>query len=64
MEQELNESTTISTKGMAELLGVSERHLQQLSADGWISGKTGRDQWRIIQTCKSYVTHVTLQARV
>lgn len=58
--QEINEDTTISTAGMAEVLGISERTLQQLSKDGWIEGKLGRDRWALAKTTRSYMTHVQL----
>ena len=59
---EINAETTITTSAMAALLGVSERTLQNLHREGWISGKLGRDLWRVIETTQSYLAHVRLSA--
>lgn len=53
----IDHATTAGTADMARTLGISVRRLQQLAAEGWLEGKTGRDEWNLFRTTQTYLAY-------
>lgn len=46
---------------MAEMLGISQRRLQQLVAEDWVAGKIGRNEFDITQVISSFREYIRLK---
>lgn len=53
----IDHTTTTNTADMARTLSISDRHLQQLAADGWVDGRVGRDRWNVFRTIATYLNY-------
>ncbi len=53
----IDHETTTSTADMAAIVSLTPRRLQQLAAEGWLEGRVGRDQWNVLRTVRTYLSH-------
>jgi phage terminase Nu1 subunit (DNA packaging protein) len=52
----------VTTKQMAEILGIHERTLQKLAQEGFVESKLGHDRWDMKLTIRHYAEHVRFSA--